>query len=181
VRKRLWGFDMTSDTPDSDAGRLSDLLGLEPRRMRLWRPEDLGAVFAHQMAAPIVFDLGAADAPTAHALRLLADAQGLLIKSFGDLFRHPSPPLELLRLTKDFAKANRDHPEAVLPVEIAHALYYASIAVALVRCDTRISRLTDAELRRGFACVADQPWVDGPMKDMFAQAMDKLSGGARGK
>ncbi|HNQ88838.1 MAG TPA: hypothetical protein PKM73_09510 [Verrucomicrobiota bacterium] len=172
---------MTSDTPDSDAGHLSDLLGLEPGERRVWRPEDLGAVFAHQMAAPVVFDLGGADAPTARVLRLLVEAQGLLIKSFGDLFRHPCPPLELLRLTKDFAKANRDHPEAVLPVEVANALYYASIAAALVRRGTRITRLSDAALRRGFACVSAQPWVDAPMRKLLEQAVDKLKDDASRK
>ena len=165
---------MTDDTPDSDADRLSDLLGLEPGRTRLWRPEDLEAGFAHQMAAPVVFDLGGADAPTARVLRLLAEAQGLLIKSFGDLFRHPCPPLELLRLTKDFAKANRDHPESVLPPEVANALLDASIAAALVRRGTRISRLSDAELRKGFGWVSAQPWVDAPMKELLEQAADKL-------
>lgn len=53
--------------------------------------------------------------------------------SFGDLLSHPNPPEELLKATKDFAKTCRLGPHKTLPPEIASALYYASIAAALVR------------------------------------------------
>ena len=66
-------------------------------------------------------------------LRLAAESQGLLLKSFGDLLHHPNPPLELLRLTKDFAKACRLSRSGPLPREIATLLYFASIIVAWVR------------------------------------------------
>ena len=79
----------------------------------------------------------------------MSEAQGLLLKSFADLFHHPAPVIELLELAKDFAKANMDHPESGLPGEIAATLYYTSIAAALVRLDARISQLADADLQRG--------------------------------
>ena len=171
---------MSDDGKDAVPGRaerLSEMLGLEPDNTRLWRPEELAAVFRHQMAAPVVFDLGGADPTAADRLRLLTQAQGLLIKSFADLIGHACPPLELLRLTKDFAKANRDHPEAVLPREIAEVLYFGSIAAALVRCRARITRLTNVELRQGFRWGATQVWVDAPMKELFAEALRKVSNG----
>jgi len=166
------------DQPESPGGpgpdRLSEMLGLEPDCARLWRADELAAVFRHQMAAPIAFDLGGADPTEAHVLRVLSEAQGLLIKSFGDLLRHPSPPIELLELTKDFAKANREHPEAVLPHQIAHVLYYASIAAALVRCGIRITQLSDSDLRHGFSWASSQPWVDAPMKELLAEALARI-------
>ncbi len=87
------------------------------------------------MSAPILVDLGGYDPATAVRLKNLSDAQSLLLKSFLDLFHHPVPPMELLTLTKDFAKANMDHPDSSLPNEVAAALYYTSIAAALVRLD----------------------------------------------
>lgn len=152
----------------------SELLGLEPGSRQLWRPEELAVVFEHQMAAPVAFDLGGANPAAAQALRRLCETRALLVRSFGDLFQHRQPPLELLRLTKDFAKANRDHPEAVLPREIALALYYGSIAAALVHCGARITELSDAALRHAFDWLAHQPWVDAPMKELVVAALERV-------
>ena len=145
--------------------------GSEPTR--LWRPEELGAIFRHQMSAPILVDLGGYHPCAATRLKTLSDSQNLLLKSFADLFHHPAPPLELLQLTKDFAKANLDHPESTLPNEVAAALYYISIAAALVRLDTRISRLPDADLLRGLRWTIDQPWLDDQTRLLLHQAVEK--------
>ncbi len=126
------------------------------------------------MQAPVLLDLGGFDPGTAVRLKTLSEAQGLILKSFSDLFHHPSPPLELLRLTKDFAKANLDHSESGLPSEIVSVLYYTSIAVALVRLDTRISQLKDADLRRGLLWARDQAWVDEKTKALLIEATEKI-------
>ena len=126
-------------------------------------------------------DLGTFDPKTAGSLKIQSEAQGLLLKSFGDLFRHPSPPVDLLKLVKDFAKANLDHPASGMPGEIATALYYASIAVALVNLNQRISQLPDADLRRGsLKRVKEQPWLDEQTKELFSAALTKLSSGPEG-
>jgi len=98
----------------------------------------------------------------------------LLLKSFSDLFHHPSPPIELLKLTKEFAKANMDHPESGLPTDIVSVLYYTSIAAALVRLDTRISQLKDADLRRGLLWAKDQAWIDEETKALLLKAIEKI-------
>jgi hypothetical protein len=108
-------------------------------------------------------------------LRTLSETHGLSLKSFSDLFEHPAPPIELLEAVKDFAKANLDHPESGLPGEIAAALYYTSIAAALVHLDSRISQLTDADLRRGLLWVMEQAWVDEATKKLLTQALKKLT------
>ncbi len=154
--------------------RLAALMGAGAEGARLWLPEELAAVFRHQMQAPVLLDLGGFDPGTAVRLKTLSEAQGLILKSFSDLFHHPSPPLELLRLTKDFAKANLDHSESGLPSEIVSVLYYTSIAVALVRLDTRISQLKDADLRRGLLWARDQAWVDEETKALLIEATEKI-------
>lgn len=154
---------------------LAALMEGSAERGRLWRPDELGAIFRHQMAAPIVVDLGGFDSGTAARLRKLGEAQSLLLKSFSDLFLHPAPPLELLEMTKNFAKANMDHPESALPNEVATTLYYTTIAAALARLDIRISRLPDAELRRGLLWTREQPWLDEPTKSLLLQAADILA------
>ena len=173
-------FDSSSAVFKSRANKLASLLATGEERARLWRPEELAAIFRHQMSAPMLVDLGTFDARTAVKLRSASDAQGLLLKSFADLVHHPSPVAELLVLVKDFAKANLDHPDSGLPGEIATALYYTSIAAALVRLDERISQLADADLQRGLRRTLKQTWLDEKTKDLLAQALAKLADGPKG-
>lgn len=167
-------FDSSSSALKTHAKELAELMASGWESARLWRPEELAAIFRHQMSAPMLVDLGGFDVSTATRLRTLSDAQGLLLKSFSDLINHPSPPVELLTLVKNFAKSNVDHPESGLPGEIASALYYASIAAALVRLDKRISHLADADLRKGFRWLQEQSWLDDATKRLLADALEKI-------
>ena len=173
-------FDSSAAVFNSRAKKLATLLTTGEERARLWRPDELAAIFRHQMSAPVLVDLGTFDPRSATRLRALSEAQGLLLRSFTDLFHHPAPPVELLELVKDFAKANLDHPESGLPGEIAAALYYTSIAAALVRLDARISQLPDADLKRGLRWTLEQAWLDEKTKELLAQASGKVSGGQKG-
>jgi len=173
-------FDSSAAVFKSRAKKLATLMATGEERAKLWRPDELAAIFRHQMSAPMLVDLGSFDSRTATKLRTLSEAQGLLLKSFADLFHHPAPPIELLELIKDFAKANMDHPESGLPDEIAAALYYTSIAAALVRLDVRISHLPDADLQRGLRWTMEQAWLDEKTKDLLAGALEKVSGGQKG-
>ena len=169
-------FDSSSAVFKSRADKLASLLATGEERARLWRPEELAAIFRHQMSAPMLVDLGTLDARTAARVKTLSAAQGLLLKSFADLFHHPTPLIELLELVKDFAKSNLDHPESGLPGEIAAALYYTSIAAALVRLDARISQLPDADLRRGLKWTLEQAWLDKKTRSLLVAALEKIAG-----
>jgi hypothetical protein len=167
-------LDSSAAVFKSGAKRLAALMETGAEQARLWGPDELAAIFRHQMSAPVLVDLGGFDPGTAVRLKTLSEAQGLLLKSFSDLFHHPSPPIALLKLTKEFAKANMDHPESGLPTEIVSVLYYASIAAALVRLDARISRLKEADLRRGLLWAKDQAWIDEETKALLLKALEKV-------
>ena len=169
-------FDSSSAVFKSRAKKLASLLASGEERTKLWRVDELAAIFRHQMSAPILVDLGTFDPLTATRIRMQSEAQGLLLKSFADLFHHPSPPIELLELIKDFAKANLDHPGSGLPDEIATTLYYTSIATALVRLDARITQLPDADLQRGLRWAMEQGWLDAAIRELLARALEKISG-----
>jgi len=173
-------FDSSSAVFKSRAKKLASLLATGEERARLWRPDELAAIFRHQMSAPMVVDLGSFDSRTATKLRTVSEAQGLVLKSFSDLFHHPAPVVELLEMVKDFAKANLDQPDSALPHEIAAALYYTSIAAALIRLDTRISKLADADLQTGLRRTLKQAWLDEKTKELLAQALEKISSGQKG-
>jgi hypothetical protein len=169
-------FDSSAALTKGRAKELAALIRTGDESSPLWGANELAALFRHQMSAPMLMDLGSFDPRTAEQLKTLAAAQGLLLSSFADLFNHSAPPLQLLQMVKDFAKANMDHPESGLPREIATALYYTSIAAALLRLDARISQLPDADLQRGLRKTQEQKWLDAQTKALLAGALKKLSG-----
>lgn len=159
---------------DADHGQLSSLFNMEPVAERLWRDDELRAMLQHQLTAPLRVDLINMDKDAAVGVRTLADAQGLTLKSFGDLLAHPHPPIELLKITKDFAKACRLSPHSSLPREIASVLYFASIAAALVRCQRRITGLTNDALKEGLHWVLARPWLDAPTRALIEACLPLL-------
>ena len=173
-------FDSSAAVYKSRAKELSALLTAGAERASLWRPDELAAVFQHQMSVPMLVDLGTLDLRANTKLRVMSEARGLLLKSFADLFHHPAPPVELLELVKDFAKANLDQPDSGLPNEISTALYYTAIAAAFVRLDQRITRLPDADLLPGLRWAVAQPWLDEKTRALLTSAVEKLSGPVKG-
>lgn len=148
---------------NSEPGSLASMLEVGWETGRPWGEGDLAAVLRHQFAAPVGCDLGPAGADAS------ADRRAG-IRTFGDLLHHPAPPVELLVLAKDFAKASRADPHAPLPKEIAAVLYFAAIVVARRRCGARISQLSPEELRAGVDWVLAQPWVDAATRGLFGSA-----------
>jgi hypothetical protein len=161
----------------------------------------MAAIFRHQMAAPLAADLGQsppgptppeadgcaleaalpANPPAGAAPRFERLAARVPpAQSFAELLRQPRPAVGLLEVVKEFAKANADNPQSGLPREVAAVLYYACIGAALVRLGSRISKLSDEELRRGLSWAAAQPWVDEETGRLLGEALAQVTpGGAR--
>ena len=141
---------------------------------RTWEPDEYRAITEHLLRSPVQFDLAGLDPSLSGKLARLSEAEGLLLKSFGDLLRHSHPPLELLKLTKEWAKANRESSASSLPPEVASVLYYACIVAALTRLGKRITSLNDSQLRGGLAWVTKQPWIGEDLQSLFAQMANRL-------
>lgn len=163
--------DKKQEIFDADPKHLASLFELSPDSGRLWRDEELGAILRHQMTAPMQVDLINLERGLALKVRNLADSLGLTLKSFGDLLAHPNPPVELLKITKDFAKACRLSPHSTMPHEIASVLYFTSIAAALVRCRRRITSLKNEALAEGFRWVLSRPWLDDPTRTLIKEGL----------
>ena len=159
------------DVFDTDRKQLATLLDLSPDAERLWGDDELGAILRHQLSAPMQVDLINLERGLALKVRNLAEAQGLTLKSFGDLLAHPNPPVELLKITKDFAKACRLSPHSPMPQEIASVLYFTSIAAALVRCHRRITGLSNDALAEGFRWVLNRTWLDAPTRSLIEESL----------
>jgi hypothetical protein len=79
-------------------------------------------------------------------------------------------------LTKDFAKACRISADSPIPREIATVLYFASIAVARLRCGRRITELTDTAVRKGLDWALGQPWLDEATRRLLEEGRSQESG-----
>jgi hypothetical protein len=157
--------------------RLAEILALGLSARGPWHPEELQAVLEYQLAAPLQFDLGGLAPDLARKLRALSAAEGLLLNSLRDLFAHPHPPLDLLTLVKGFAKSSSEYPDSPYPREVALVLYYASIAVAMLRCHVRITSLTDEQLRDGFDWALGQRWLDEASRQVLTEVRQSLPSG----
>ncbi|MCX5660654.1 MAG: hypothetical protein NTW19_13165 [Planctomycetota bacterium] len=168
---------MTRDIDKAAPRRLAGLIDLDPSPERLSGASDLAGLLRLQLAAPLEGDL---DRLSPGLCRRLASsmataASGTPPQSFADLFNHPSPPVELLDLVRRFAKHTRRETGGHLPDEIASILYHASIGLALLRCGSRISKLSLVDLRRGVAGVRGMEWARAVLGDPLAPVAEMLA------
>lgn len=158
----------------TDPGVLAELMDVNVGRERLWHPEELAAVFEHHLSSPIEFELNNLGREQAFKLQTLGAAQGLLLNSLSDLLLHPRPPVELLRMTKEYSKACTVHPDSPLPPEVASAIYFTSIIVARLRCCERISNVGEEYLRRNLISLIAQPWITDPIRSLLREGLRSL-------
>jgi len=144
-------------------------MGCGGTRGRAWKPEELKAILRHEMTAPIEMDLGGMPKGLAKGLRQLAGGEGLLLKSYHDLLHHPSPPVELLEIAKDFAKVSKDSEESPLPRQVAAVIYYACIVTAWMRCGRKITTLNLTALLSGLKWALAQAWVDKETRQLLKE------------
>ena len=164
---------------DSDPKQLASLIGDDDIGERIWRPDELAAILQHQLTTPLHVDLAGVGG-AAGQLRELAGARGLVLKSFGDLLQHPQPPVGLLKLMKDFAKACGHSPQSTIPKEVSSVIYFASILAAMTRCSRRITRLDNAALLKAVLWALKQPWLDEITRGIFLEGQHFLTGASDG-
>jgi hypothetical protein len=137
-----------------------------------WRPAELADVLAHQLNVPLRVDLARLGPVALGTPDLWCPPWES--RTFGDLLRDPAPPVALLRLVKDFAKAG-DQGGAGLPTPIALGLYYAAIAAALLRHGTSISALDDRGLVEGMDWARGADWMAPELRPLFDAARGHLA------
>jgi hypothetical protein len=154
--------------------RLARMIDMEDGKIGDWEPFELGAIFEHLWAAPVEYELDGWICDSVQSGTAPAGVHEVWPRSYGELFRHPSPPLNLLIMVKEFAKAHFEHPDSSLPREIALVLYSICIYAALVRLEKRISSLADAALLEAGEWLLVQDWVDHPTKQLVRDGISKL-------
>ena len=161
----------------SGSTRLLSLINLDETTPDPWNPDDIAAMVRHQFMAPLDFDLSAVEETKTEGTaprQTLTQAATAHIRTFEDLLFHAEPPLELLRLSKEFFKSRtqsqrKDSPEW----QVAYLFYLLSILVGRRR-DPRISGLTRAELLRATEWALSRVRVDRKTRKLLAQARKRL-------
>jgi len=145
-------------------------------------PEALQEALEHLLSVPIENALNQLPRELADKLRrrsaaleVVSRARKAGINTFGDLFKHPHPPVEMLKFAKEFGKAAIGHGKTIWPRGACEVLYYASYAAALVCWRDRIGTLSNTDLKNGFRKLASRPWVTKEMKVLLEKAGARLS------
>lgn len=140
----------------------------------VWAPQEMAAMWQHQMRAPIDADLASVRTARASALRNASDAAPFQGRSFSHLLHHDAPCLKLLQLTKDFAKQTLKEAEDPQLKEVTAVLYYASYAAGIVRCGTRLGGMSEHELAGGFDWALKRAWLDDTTRKLIKQARKSM-------
>lgn len=167
---------MTTPSKRDVASMLEATLDPDLEERRAWHPQELAAILNHQWNAPLEADLGGVSPERSRLLRCLCEADQLLIKSYGDVFSHPMPPIEILEMIKDYAKRNLARPDRELPEGIAEVLYTLSVVIARVRCNQRITSQDDEAVRRNIRSVLARSWVTQPVIDLLREGLQAFGG-----
>jgi len=153
---------------------LTRILSIDEDVKELWQAREIEAMWRHQLAAPLGIDLEAVISVSGTELRKSPHFETFRQKTFAELFHHPQPPLEVLKLAKEFAKQTlRDCEEGQLR-ELASAVYYASYAGALIHHGQCIGSMSENELRPGFNWALRQDWIDEQTKKLISTALLRL-------
>ncbi len=163
--------DYDGDMYDSDMISLTHMMDLGFEDSELWEPAELGAILEHQLAAPVLEELAHLDKKRADRLEMAVDPPS---KRFADLLHHPRPPVEVLNLTKQFAKACRKCADGPLPEEIATILYFLSIAAAITKCGRRITRMDDQSLRHSLDWTLKLAWLDSSSRGLLRKGREAV-------
>jgi hypothetical protein len=138
-----------------------------------WTDNELDVMLLHQLGSEIQLDPKLLSGDVARKLMGLAAKGTPVPNRYCDLFRHPSPPIELLEYAKQVAKSARHHPDSPHQ-KISTVIYYSTIVVALMRCGRRITGLDDGALAFGVDWVLDQTWIDPSTRRLFEEARSYL-------
>ena len=161
------------ETAPEDAARLLDE-ALDGDRT--WSDDELASVLRHQLSASLRSDLFETYSDESVATDSISEHRAFVEGSYRDLLSHVDPPVALLRVVKDWAKACRSRDKGLIPTDIATVLYYAAIAAGRVRLGENISSMSDKSLKKGFGWALSRPWLDGHLRALFSASIADLAG-----
>lgn len=154
--------------------RLAGLLNWNEDEHSPWSNEQLAALFEHQLKTPLCEQFAEVSPRLTAALSPVTSGEDQPIATLEDLLKHPSPPIEVLRAVKDWATHSMRSKNDKTPPQIAPIVYLTAVAVALVRCDERISTSGDTDLEATFRQALEATWTGDQIRRIFKLALAAL-------
>ena len=167
-------------TPDSQTifmtkpEGLARILSVDDNGVNLWNAEEMQAIWKHQLSAPIDADLDTLVSVRATELRASPEVKAVGSKTFSELLNHPAPPIQLLKLTKEFAKQTLKNAEEAHLRDLASALYYATYAAGLKHFNQLLGSMSGRELLPGFDWALKQSWLDSQTLKLISEARQSV-------
>lgn len=165
--------DHRKEIYDTDTRRLARIIvEVGNGQESVCQATEMRAVWNHQLHAPLESDL---DIPRRELedLRLGTEQAP---ETFRELLQSEAPPLELLKMVKDFGKASWTAEGSPLPADIGTVLYFAAVAAARERCDTQITSLSPRQIQRGVKWCMEQDWLDADTRALLKACLKSTSG-----
>lgn len=152
---------------DGSAGDLACMLSVRELLHGEWRPEDLADLLRHSLDTPLGEYLSVGKTGRTAELEPGSKAPAMTLC---ELFRDPAPPLKYLLATKRHARGLAAPGASEVPIDVHHIIYSASIAVALLRHEERISKSGREVLQMAWQRLATEPYIDEWLRNIFADA-----------
>ena len=148
---------------------LADLFQLNDA-LDQWSDGDLGAILRHQLATPLELDLGAHGFTAVKQQLAKNPIDDAIPATFCELLFHQNPPVELLELTKQFAKEQGQVTDGGLPAEVAAVIYISAICAARLRSGERITKWNDETLRKKISWATSIRWLDDQTRSLLLKS-----------
>lgn len=156
----------------AETANLAGLFQLGPADTPLWQDDELEAIFRHQLQTPLDLELREFDPITTN--QLMKDSSGCWPKTFAELFAQSEPRIELLELTKRYAKSCAASKTGNLPPDVAGVLYVCCIAAAMYRRAQRITTWNDEALCDKLRWAGERSWINEPIRTLLFDTLDAL-------
>ena len=105
------------------------------------------------------------------ALGQLCHSIGLLAgETISDLLNNPSTDIAAIKRIKRYSKELSAQAKSTVENDVAIAIYYASIAHALVFHDRRITRFSYKRLESSFSCLVKEEWISKDLSILLKAA-----------
>ncbi len=145
---------------------LSRLFGVNSAKETSWGDPDIEAIVRHFLDSPLDALVGGATIP--------GEWEG---RTARDLLSDREPVLDLLQAAKSAGRSMVEDSDEPTPSVVGAFFYFVSIAAALVKHNTLISRSEPQMLLKGMKRLQSQGWLDDVASSLLSEGISRLEDG----
>ena len=132
--------------------------------------EDTAELLRDQLAQPVLSDYDMKFCALEFSKIPCHPASFMPSDTIGDLLCNPNTTTSVLKRLKKFGRNLFSKGLNASKRDVGLAIYYGTIANALIFHDVRITRLSYPDLHRSFIALADKEWMSPQLQSLFQRA-----------